>query len=226
VTIDASNRLKPDVSAPGVSVRSCVPGTGYSSASGTSMAGPHVAGAVALLLDARPDLAGDVELIEHLIERSAVPLTTTQTCGGVPGTSIPNNTFGHGRIDVLAMLTGDADTDGTSNLDDCRPADPAAWSIATPVADLRLGGTSPTLLTWSGSASPGATSVTYDVVRSTVAADFSAGTCIAEGLGAAPANDGTAPAPIFFYLVRVTNACGATLGVRSDGTPRVAAACP
>ena len=103
VTIDGSNRLKPDISAPGSGVRSSVPGTGYSSMSGTSMAGPHVAGLVALLISARPDLAGNVDGIETVIEQTAVQLTSAQTCGGVPGTQIPNNTFGYGRINALAM---------------------------------------------------------------------------------------------------------------------------
>ena len=103
VTIDGSNRLKPDISAPGSGVRSSVPGSGYSSMSGTSMAGPHVAGLVALLISARPDLAGNVDGIETVIEQTAVQLTSAQTCGGVPGTQIPNNTFGYGRINALAM---------------------------------------------------------------------------------------------------------------------------
>jgi len=105
VTVDGSGRPKPDISAPGVSVRSSMPGTGYTSLSGTSMAGPHVAGLVALLLSARPDLAGQVDQIEALITGTAVPRTTTQTCGGVPGSQIPNNTYGWGRIDAWAALT-------------------------------------------------------------------------------------------------------------------------
>ena len=46
VTVDGSNRLKPNVSAPGVNIRSSVPVNSYASGwSGTSMAGPHVVGA-------------------------------------------------------------------------------------------------------------------------------------------------------------------------------------
>ncbi len=92
--------LKPDISAPGVGINSTLRSGGYGSNSGTSMAAPHVAGLVALLLSAQPSLAGNVDLIETLITGSAVPLTSAQTCGGIPGTQIPNNTFGWGRIDA------------------------------------------------------------------------------------------------------------------------------
>jgi uncharacterized repeat protein (TIGR01451 family) len=102
VTVDGSNRLKPEISAPGVSVRSSYPGDTYVSLSGTSMAAPHVAGLVGLLIDVNPALTGQVDLLETIIEQSAVPRTTTQTCGGVPGGTIPNNTYGWGRINAWA----------------------------------------------------------------------------------------------------------------------------
>lgn len=102
VTVDGSGRLKPDISAPGSGIRSTIPGGGYGNSSGTSMAGPHVAGLVALLISADPSLAGQVDEIEQIIQDSAVQLTTAQECGGVPGDQIPNNTFGYGRIDALA----------------------------------------------------------------------------------------------------------------------------
>jgi subtilisin family serine protease len=104
VTVDGSNRLKPNVSAPGVNVRSSVPGGGYELKSGTSMAGPHVAGLVALMISANPDLAGQVDTIEQIIEQTAVPKTTEQNCGDIPGTQVPNNTYGYGRVDALAAV--------------------------------------------------------------------------------------------------------------------------
>lgn len=104
VTVDGSGRLKPNVSAPGVGVRSSIPGNRYASFSGTSMAGPHVAGAVALIISANPFLAGEVEEIESILEQTALPRITDEMCGDVPGTAIPNNTYGYGRIDVLAAV--------------------------------------------------------------------------------------------------------------------------
>jgi len=96
VEIDGSGRLKPNISAPGTSVRSSVLNGNYAAYSGTSMAGPHVAGVVALLISAKPELAGQVDEIEDILEQSAVPKHTDENCGGIPGTNVPNNTYGYG----------------------------------------------------------------------------------------------------------------------------------
>ena len=104
VTIDNSYRIKPNVVAPGQGIRSSVPGNGYASFSGTSMAGPHVAGLVALLIDANPILEGEVEVIESIIETTCVPFNGPQDCSDSLGTSYPNNTFGFGRIDAFAAV--------------------------------------------------------------------------------------------------------------------------
>jgi subtilisin family serine protease len=68
------------------------------------MAGPHVAGLVALIISAKPSLAGDVDAIEQIIRETAVPLIPTKICGSDTATSVPNNVFGNGRIDALAAV--------------------------------------------------------------------------------------------------------------------------
>ncbi len=102
VTIDGSNRSKPDITAPGVLVRSAIRGGSYTFLSGTSMATPHVAGAIALLWSAHPELRGQVELTENILNESAVRVMTTD-CGGT-NTSIPNAVYGYGRLDVKAAV--------------------------------------------------------------------------------------------------------------------------
>ncbi|MCB1561126.1 MAG: S8 family serine peptidase [Xanthomonadales bacterium] len=97
--------LKPNVSAPGVDVCSSIPGSTYACGwNGTSMAGPHVAGTVALMISANPSLRGDPDTIESILESTAVPLTSAQTCGAFSGTSVPNAVFGYGRIDAYAAV--------------------------------------------------------------------------------------------------------------------------
>jgi subtilisin family serine protease len=104
VTIDGSNRRKPDISAPGVSVRGAVPGNGYQSGwSGTSMATPHVAGAVALLWQAKPALIGNIDATETLLEKKSVHIKTTETCGGTAG-KVPNNVFGYGVLNIYKAV--------------------------------------------------------------------------------------------------------------------------
>ena len=104
VTIDGSNRIKPDVSAPGSSIRSSLRSGGYGNMSGTSMASPHVAGVAALLISADPSLAGQPAMIKQIIMNSSVAKTSAQDCNGTSGSQIPNNTFGWGRLDALAAV--------------------------------------------------------------------------------------------------------------------------
>ncbi|PKK39893.1 N-acetylmuramoyl-L-alanine amidase [Clostridiaceae bacterium JG1575] len=89
--------IKPDVSAPGVGVRSSVLGTDYVSMNGTSMAAPHVAGLAALLLQANPNLK--VEELEEIMIRTAMPLKDQQ----FPET--PNMGYGHGNINAYDAVS-------------------------------------------------------------------------------------------------------------------------
>jgi subtilisin family serine protease len=97
-------KIGPDVSAPGVNIRSSLKTGGYGNMSGTSMAGPHVVGEVALLWSAVPALRGDLAKTSDVIMKSSKPTASTQTCGGIAGSAIPNNTFGYGLIDAYAAV--------------------------------------------------------------------------------------------------------------------------
>lgn len=80
----------PAVVAPGVDIRTSDLYGVYYSATGTSLAAPHVSGAIALLLNAFPNLS--VSDLRNALTGSAIDL----------GSTGPDNTFGSGRIDVLA----------------------------------------------------------------------------------------------------------------------------
>jgi serine protease AprX len=102
VTIDQSNRIKPDITAPGTNTRSSynTSDDAYASLSGTSMATPHIAGAMALLWCARPDLRHDIVGSRTVVDNAAHVISSTQ-CGD-PGP--PNDVYGWGRVDVSAAV--------------------------------------------------------------------------------------------------------------------------
>lgn len=104
----------PDLIAPGQQVRSAYRNGSYAYLTGTSMAGPHVAGAVALLWQANPALVGQVDYTAELLRKTAEPVYTPgEVCGGIDsGTEHPNNSAGWGRLDVLraVQVAGNGDS--------------------------------------------------------------------------------------------------------------------
>lgn len=93
-----STYIKPDVSAPGVSITSAVPGGGYEAWSGTSMATPHVSGTVALMLQAAGWLYHD---IPDTPEQIYLMLNSTAIDFGTPG---QDTRYGWGRIDAYEAV--------------------------------------------------------------------------------------------------------------------------
>jgi subtilisin family serine protease len=103
VSADGSGRIKPDIVAPGVDVLSSLPGGNYGSSDGTSMAGPHVAGAVTLLWSADPSLIGDIDRTEQLLIQTADPYTGSTAVGCFEG-DVPNAAYGYGLLDVYEAV--------------------------------------------------------------------------------------------------------------------------
>jgi hypothetical protein len=102
VTIDGSNRVKPDITAPGTNTRSSfnTSDNAYASLSGTSMATPHIAGAMALLWCARPDFRHDIAGSRTVLDNAAHFISST-LCGDA---GPPNNVYGWGRVDISAAV--------------------------------------------------------------------------------------------------------------------------
>jgi subtilisin family serine protease len=104
VIADGSGRIKPDITAPGVDIFSSLPDGTYGSNSGTSMAGPHIVGVVALIWSAQPDLIGDIDATEQLIIDTAQPYTGAISPNECFNGELPSNAYGYGVVDVYAAV--------------------------------------------------------------------------------------------------------------------------
>ncbi len=230
VTIDGSNRLKPNVSAPGVSVRSSVPGTGYGTSSGTSMASPHATGVMALLWSAKPELKRLIRISRCYLQESAgAGAGTVATCGGTPPASRPNNMFGWGIVDALAAidLGPDTDHDGIADPCDCDPADGGAFEEPTELGGDRFAAELKTY-SWDSVAAATGQGIIYVVGRGLASqlridGGFASAFCVSDGQSSPFIVDPQVPPPgeAFYYLARAQNVCGdGSWGAASNGTPR------
>jgi len=124
--------IKPEVSAPGVSVRSSLPNNSYGLNSGTSMASPHLAGCIALLKQVAPAFTG-----------KQLKAILFSTCTDL-GTAGEDNTYGKGLVDVFAAFQ----QLGVFPLH--------AFNLQTPLAGSRIvsfpNSTTPVTITWDTSA--------------------------------------------------------------------------
>jgi minor extracellular serine protease Vpr len=95
--------LKPDIAAPGGLIRSTYPLAlgGYATVSGTSMSSPHVAGAVALMLEAKPGTSAHD--VRGLLQNAADP----KVWWGNPPSGLLDNVHrqGAGMLDIVGAVT-------------------------------------------------------------------------------------------------------------------------
>jgi len=95
--------IKPNISAPGVNVRSSWNDLGYRTISGTSMAAPHLAGTIALIwsTNGAPAFSRNIAATRAVLDQTAIDVSNL-TCGGSAGN---NNVWGEGRLDAFAAVT-------------------------------------------------------------------------------------------------------------------------
>lgn len=121
VSIDNSMRLKPNVVAPGRQVRSVLRDSTFGTWNGTSMAGPHVAATVALMISANPSLAGHVATIENILESTADRKTMGVDTCGFEADAYPNPWYGYGRINALKAVEEALAFSSTEQLSETNP---------------------------------------------------------------------------------------------------------
>jgi hypothetical protein len=180
---------KPNISAPGSSICSTVPTNGWSCGySGTSMASPHTAGAVALLWSCNPSLIGQIDQTFQLLQNN----TDTPPAGncGSPGDG-GNYTYGYGYLNVLKV--GQAGC----NVAPTPPAAPTSL-VATAATDTQIN------LTWTDNAN---NESGFEIERSPDGSTWALRATV--GANTTSYSDtGLTPNTIYYYRVRAYNANG------------------
>jgi len=88
--------IKPDLVAPGEEILSTLPNNEYGLSDGTSMATPHVTGAIAILKQMQPNMP--IEKLKESIYAGLIPLSDSNY------PSFPNDAYGRGLLDLTGMV--------------------------------------------------------------------------------------------------------------------------
>ena len=100
------NEIKPDLVAPGEAILSTLPNNGYGLSAGTSMATPHVSGAIAILKQIQPNMS--IEKLKETLYAELTPLSDSDY------PSSPNDAYGRGLLDLTGMVK--SASNGVGNL--------------------------------------------------------------------------------------------------------------
>lgn len=176
-----------DVAAPGSGILSTVPGGGYASWSGTSMATPVVAGTAGLAFSA---LGGGAAAVRAALEAGVVDL-------GAPGR---DDQFGWGRIDLAKLLgaqTPPPEPEPTPQPEP-EPQPPAVSTASLPAA--QVGAAYQASLAATGGAAPYTWSLSAGVLPAGLALDPASG-----AIAGTPTAAGS-----FTFTVRAADATGAS----------------
>ena len=114
------SEVKPDLSAPGANIRSSLNNGDYATWDGTSLSAAHTAGAAALVISADSALGPDG--VEDILYTTTVCLNDSSCTGGP--CPLPNNVYGHGRIDAFEAVSATVSTP---------PAYDLPWLSETPI---------------------------------------------------------------------------------------------
>ncbi|WP_165971073.1 S8 family serine peptidase [Peribacillus frigoritolerans] len=90
------SEIKPDLVAPGEAILSTLPNNEYGLSSGTSMAAPHVSGAIAILKQMQPNMP--IDKLKETLYAGLIPLSDSKY------PSSPNDAYGRGILDLTGMV--------------------------------------------------------------------------------------------------------------------------